>query len=195
MIVSEYERPQEHASKRHVHTCKTIYLLTHYIIIPVLPLSPLKCFHCYIHNCIFLLEFIWRRNSRTEQQKHVYFCPVVYLFRKFCFGQFLSHQTMLCPEVWTFDSPGFNATEVIHKEWTEVTRKKLFNKIESTQQMTELVSITKSYVYIPLQWDSSSRTGSKNKPDFSSLWYNYCRLSLLGHRDTTELQGRGPGGD
>lgn len=60
---------------------------------------------------------------------------------------------MLCPEVWTFDSPCFNATEVIHKEWTEVTRKKLFNKIESTQQMTELVSITKSYVYIPLQWD------------------------------------------
>lgn len=51
---------------------------------------------------------------------------------------------MLCPEVWTFDSPSFNATEMVQKEWNEVARKKLFAKVD---RVYEMVSATTVYLH------------------------------------------------
>lgn len=47
---------------------------------------------------------------------------------------------MLCPEVWSFDSPALNANVEVKNEWNEIAKKKLFAKIERSQEMSEFVS-------------------------------------------------------
>lgn len=47
---------------------------------------------------------------------------------------------MLCPEVWSFDSPGFHAQDAVNGEWNDAAKVKLFRNIERNYQMNQFVS-------------------------------------------------------
>lgn len=66
---------------------------------------------------------------------------------------------MLCPEVWTFDSPAFHAQESLNQDWNEATKLKLFNNIDRRHQNNQFVSIQRA---------DDEEICSKNKSEFSS---------------------------